>query len=202
MKPTLYAFDLDDTLIYSESKVELTRNGKTIELAPSEFAHYIKQSGDVLDFSQFQNILGQFDNIGIEDMLNFSTRKLQQSMVESGMHVAIVTARSQDTFSSLLDFFEFYFRYIKKFDYSTSKRLLSHIEYKGLEDPSPLAKKEHIEGYITGEKVDQIGIERVYFYDDSVDNVKAVDSLREEYPNTEIYTYAIRDGKPYKYTLM
>lgn len=199
MRQKLYAFDLDDTLIRSESKVELYRDGQHIELTPAEFAQYVKQEGDVLDFKQFQDIIGEFDKIAIKPMLEYFTEKLQESLINPNIHVGIVTARQQVNFQSVLDFFDFYFRYMEGISHQMTQKLLSHIEFKGLNSSDPEAKKEYVEGYITGEKVNQPGIDEVHFFDDSLRNVKAVYSLSIEYPHTKIFTYLVERGKAILY---
>jgi len=195
MRQILYAFDLDDTLIKSESKVDLIRNGEHIELTPSEYAHYINQEGDIIDFKQFNEIKGQFDKIGIVGMLEYFTEKLKDSLIDTNIHVAIVTARGSINFTSVLEFFEFYFRYILQYNLDLTQRLLKKIEFKGLHSSDPEDKKEHIEGYITGDKLNLPGMDEIHFFDDSIKNVRAVYSLSPDYPNTKVYSYFVHEGK-------
>ena len=56
LRKILFAFDLDDTLIKTNSKV-IVRNGDQVkELTPGEYAVYEPQEGDQFDYSQFENI--------------------------------------------------------------------------------------------------------------------------------------------------
>ena len=195
MRQVLYAFDLDDTLIKSESKIDLIRNGKHEELTPAEYAHYINQEGDIIDFKQFNEIKGQFDKIGITGMLEYFTEKLKDSLADPNIHVAIVTARGNINLPSVLEFFEFYFRYILKYNWDLTQRLLKKIEFKGINSSDPEDKKEHIEGYITGEKLNLPGMDEVHFFDDSIKNVRAIYSLSPDYPYVKIFSYMVHDGK-------
>lgn len=51
---TLHIFDFDDTLVQSDSKVVITDSlGRERSLTSEEYASYVKQPGDVEDFSDF-----------------------------------------------------------------------------------------------------------------------------------------------------
>jgi len=49
-----YIFDFDDTLVKTDAKVHVLRDGKRIKsLTPTEFNHYISQPGETLDLEDF-----------------------------------------------------------------------------------------------------------------------------------------------------
>jgi len=193
MKEILYAFDLDDTLIKSESKVDLVRNGKHYELTPAQFANYVEKEGDKLNFAQFKDIKGGLDQIILEPMIGQFVDLLKKSVINPNIHVGIVTARGQDVFPEVLEFFNLYLRYVRGLSFSETQKLLRKIEYSGLNSSNPFAKKEHIEGYITGKKVDKPGMSEVYFYDDSQRNVDAVKELGRE-TGVPVHTFLVKNG--------
>jgi len=56
VKSTAHIFDFDDTLITSDVKTHLYRNGKFVKsLSAADYNVYKKQPGDVLDMSDFEN---------------------------------------------------------------------------------------------------------------------------------------------------
>jgi hypothetical protein len=98
---TLAVFDLDDTLIISTAKIQVLdiKTGKVIKtLTPAEFNFFKPTSKHALSFSEFEDfeILKQaaFITNVMEDLLKF---------YNSGVHVAIVTARSDS--KMIRDFF-------------------------------------------------------------------------------------------------
>ena len=98
---TLAVFDLDDTLIISTAKIQVldTRTGKVIKsLTPAEFNFFKPTSKHTLSFSEFED----FD---ILKQASFITDVLEQlkNFYNSGVHVAIVTARSNS--KMVRDFF-------------------------------------------------------------------------------------------------
>jgi hypothetical protein len=88
----LAIFDLDDTLIISQAKIQVLdpHTGKVIKsLTPEQFNHYTHDPKNALSFSEFEDadILRKSSFITeiLEKLLNF---------YRSGVHVSIVTARS------------------------------------------------------------------------------------------------------------
>lgn len=49
-----YLFDFDDTLVKTDAKVHVYKDGKRIKsLTPTEFNHYVSQPGETLDLEDF-----------------------------------------------------------------------------------------------------------------------------------------------------
>jgi hypothetical protein len=98
---TLAVFDLDDTLIISAAKIQVldVRTGKVIKsLTPAEFNFFKPTSKHSLSFSEFEDF-------EILKQASFITHVLEQlqKFYNSGIHVAIVTARSDS--KMIRDFF-------------------------------------------------------------------------------------------------
>lgn len=97
----LAVFDLDDTLIISDAKIQVldTKTGKVIKtLTPAEFNFFKPTSKHALSFSEFEDF-------EILKRASFITHVLEdlQKFYNSGVHVAIVTARSNS--KMIRDFF-------------------------------------------------------------------------------------------------
>jgi hypothetical protein len=87
----LTVFDLDDTLVRTDAKVLISGPMGPIALTPAEYSVFRKRPGDVEDFSQFndESILHAAEE------LHPAFPRLR-GLVESGSHVAIVTARERE----------------------------------------------------------------------------------------------------------
>ena len=98
---TLAVFDLDDTLIISTAKIQVldVKTGKVIKtLTPAEFNFFKPTAKHALSF-------GEFEDFEILKQASFITHVLEdlQKFYNSGVHVAIVTARSNS--KMIRDFF-------------------------------------------------------------------------------------------------
>lgn len=81
-------FDVDDTLIHSNAKIGVIKNGEKIkELTPAEFNYYKLGSGESYDFEQFRSYEGLLDS---EFLPFWKTMKREYN---KGTHVGILTAR-------------------------------------------------------------------------------------------------------------
>ena len=82
----LYIFDFDDTLAITDSRVNVIRNGKNIQMTSREFAQFnFDPSTDKVDFGDFGRVSGTL----IKDTVAIMVEKMHQ-----GEDVYIVTARS------------------------------------------------------------------------------------------------------------
>ena len=51
-----YCFDFDETLVKTDAKVHIIKNGKKIKsLTPDEFNNYVFQEGETMDVSDFED---------------------------------------------------------------------------------------------------------------------------------------------------
>jgi hypothetical protein len=82
----LYIYDFDDTLALSDSRVEVRRKGGQLKILNSrEFAKYVHEPGDEVDFSQFTRAQG-------EVIWNVA-RDFRRNHKDPNKDVFIVTAR-------------------------------------------------------------------------------------------------------------
>lgn len=165
----LRILDFDDTLVMSKSKVYVRnkRTGKEFSLTPAQFAVYDPKPGDKFDFSEFKKLISP---TGIKKYNKLLKRFLNAS---GKRKIVILTARAS---------IQPVAQYLK------SIGITSGVQMVGLADGNPIAKQRYVERMI------KAGYKDIFFIDDSVKNVKAVDKLKSKYPNIKMDT---RVAKPH-----
>jgi len=162
---TLAVFDLDDTLIISSAKIQVldVKTGKTIKsLTPAEFNFFTPNSKHTLSFSEFED----FD---ILKQASFITHVLEelQKFYNSGVHVAIVTARSN------------------------SKMIRDFFLHNGIDIHPDLViavndPKQNLKGNIAERKKEALhrlvedGYRDLIFFDDNDDNLRLAKEIEKE----------------------
>jgi len=162
---TLYAFDLDDTLITSKSLVIVRNNttGKTKKLNAAQYATYEPKLGDKVDFSQFDNLN---DPEIIKKNFDLFSQILKKTVTLKNSKTIILTARTPK---------------IKSDVYSLLKsKGLPSLKIHAVESSDPMAKVNIIQQYIDS------GYDRVRFYDDSPKNIQAVNAMKKENPSVNL----------------
>lgn len=155
----LRIFDLDDTLIKSNSRVRVVHtDGTYTVLQPGSYAVYDEKPGDRFDFSEFSRII---DPKEIKAMTNV----LRNFYNASGKRrITILSARSAKPET------------IQKFMKTIG---IDNIEVVSLYDSNPQKKADWIE-----DKISQ-GYNDIFFADDSPKNIDAVSALKTKYPNVK-----------------
>ena len=158
---TLHVYDFDDTLATSEALIYVhKRDGTKLTLTPEEFAVYEEQNGDQFDFTDFSRILRNAKPI------NRNIRLIQQSLKNPSVKTTILTARA----------ISFPVRHFFK----TTFGVEPYVVAVGSSDP--MKKANWIENHI------RKGYSNVFFTDDSLKNLAAVDKLKTKYPEANIIT--------------
>ena len=166
----LYAFDLDDTLITSNSSVIVTNPEQgTFKLTPAEYALYEPGPDDELDFSEFAYLK---DPKVIKDNFNLFSQILNKSSKLSGAKTIILTARQPEVSTDVEAFLE--------------KNNLPQITLHAVGSSDPNEKLKVIEDYI-----DQ-GFNKIRFYDDSPKNVKSIKSISR--PGVDVVSKLVKHG--------
>lgn len=92
------AFDFDDTLFSSKSKVIVNKkDGSSFELTPEEFATYTKKADETFDFGQFDQVIEPKALKGLEG--------LKQALA-AGKDVTILTARTPKAGTAVMEVME------------------------------------------------------------------------------------------------
>ena len=154
----LRVFDFDDTLVKSNSKVFLIRNGEKKEMTPGEFAIYKKKPGDEFDFSEFDRVI---EPKQIKSMFKVFKNIYKAS---GSRRLTILTARAA---------------------YKPVRQFLKDVGFRNvyvvaLGDANPQKKADWIQSQI------QKGYNDILFLDDSPMNVKVVKKLKQKYPNIKM----------------
>ena len=170
-------FDVDDTLVVTDSKIKVTDNktGKVFTLSPQDFNEYERKKHHELDFSDFKNP----DILKAGKIIDWVFEILRKTM-KRDKAVGIITAR--DDRKLIYDFllhsgvhihpdFIFAVSDPKEFDI---KKPISHN------------KKEAFR------KLMDLGFNEFNFFDDDLENLKLAKSLENEYPEVKIRTKHIK----------
>jgi hypothetical protein len=165
----LFAFDLDDTLIKTDSSV-IIRNGELVKkISPAEYAIYEPQPGDEFDFTEFKRIKNPET---LKSTFDLFSKVLTTSNRVQNAKTIILTARSQEISQDLEAFLQ--------------SKGLTGVELFAVGSSDPKAKSDVIQDFI-----DQ-GYNTIRFYDDSPKNVAAVKALGATNPKADIMAKLIK----------
>lgn len=158
-------FDVDDTLVKSNAKVFVKKNGEIVNtLSSEEFNDYKLKKGETFSFEEFSdlNILLSAD---IKPYFNTLKREY-----ERGVHISILTARSDS--NMIHEFF------IKKAGVDINPKLIFTIGSDGDSDMSGMSISERKAECI--KKLADYGYKTLIFFDDNVDNLTEVKKMGDE----------------------
>jgi FMN phosphatase YigB (HAD superfamily) len=182
----LVIFDIDDTLVHTQTKVHVIKDGKLVRnLNSHEFTHYKLKPGEEFDFGAFRDAKEFFDNAKpIIPMMNQLKRD-----IATGNKVVMVTARSDfDDKELFLDTF-------RKYGVDMNK---VHVYRAGNnKDKIKIDEKKKI---IIRKLLDNGNYRKAIMYDDSIPNLDSFVTLKKEYPDTKFYAWNVSlDGKASEY---
>jgi hypothetical protein len=173
----LVIFDIDDTLVHTQTKVHVVQNGQVVKsLNSHEFTHYKLQPGQQFDFGDFRNAHEFFHNskpiIPMLDQLKHD--------IATGNKVVMVTARADfDDKELFLDTF-------RKYGVNMSK---VHVYRAG--NMAGKMQTEEKKKIIIRELLNKGNYTKAIMYDDAVPNLKSFVELKKEYPHTKFYAWHV-----------
>ena len=172
-RKTLFAFDLDDTLITSKSNVIIRdkETGEIKKLTPAQYATYVPQPNDDIDFSEFAQLIDP--QVLSQNFQDFA--KVLRGASQGNNKAIILTARQPEVSDDVHEL-------LKNFGLST-------ITVHAVGSSDPQAKVDVLRDYI------ESGYKNVRFYDDARKNVIAVQALDKEYPGVTILAKLIKGDK-------
>jgi len=182
----LVIFDIDDTLVHTDTKVHVIHNGKTVaHLNSHEFTHYKLKSGEHFDFGRFRDAQEFFE----KSRPNLPMIKQLKQDIATGNKVVMVTAR--EDFNDR----EIFLNTFRRFDIDMSK---VHVYRAGnIKDKIQTEEKKKI---IIRKLLNQQDYSKAIMYDDAVPNLDAFISLKKEYPDTRFYAWHVSlDGEAHEY---
>ena len=170
----LRVFDFDDTIASTQSKIHTTfENGKKKSLTPAEYANYFpkRKKADKFDYSDFKKVVNPKEIPQIT--------KVMKNMVKAAgeRHVVVLTARGGS------------FKPIRNF----IKTLGLKVKVITLGSGDPWDKRDWI-----GRQIEKNKFDDVIFFDDSKKNIKAVEMLRDKYPNVKLITRHVKYSPSYR----
>ena len=173
----LVIFDIDDTLVHTQTQVHVIKHGRVIKsLNSHEFTHYRLRPGEHFDFGDFRDAREFFTNARpIIPMMN----QLKHD-IATGNRVVMVTARSDFNDKELfLDTF-------RKYGIEMSR---VHVYRAGnmTTDHSTEERKK----IIIRQLLDQGQYHKAIMYDDAIPNLKSFLELKKEYPHTRFYAWHV-----------
>jgi FMN phosphatase YigB (HAD superfamily) len=182
----LVIFDIDDTLVHTQTKVHVVKDGQvTKELNSHEFTLYKLQPGEQFDFENFRNAKEFFTNSKpIIPMMD----QLKQD-IATGNKVVMVTARADfDDRELFLDTF-------RKYGVNMNK---VHVYRAG--NMTGKMQTEEKKKIIIRNLLDKGNYTKAIMYDDAVPNLESFVELKDEYPNTKFYAWQVSlDGEASEY---
>ena len=173
----LVIFDIDDTLVHTQTKVHVVKDGQIVKsLNSHEFTHYKLQDGESFDFGAFRNAKEFFDNAKpIIPMLN----QLKQD-IATGNKVVMVTARADfDDRELFLDTFRKYGVDMNKVHVYRAGNMTGKIQTEE-------KKKIIIRNLLNNGRYT-----KAIMYDDAEPNLQSFVELKKEYPKTKFYAWHV-----------
>lgn len=148
----LRIFDLDDTLVKTNSKVHVLKaSGKIEHLTPAQYAVYKKEPGDQFDYSDFEDLIDP-------KAIRWTTRILKNVIDKHGTDAAVIlTARAN--IEPAQEFFRI--------------NDIPEIPIVALGNSDPEMKAQWIKMVAM-----KFGYKEIEFFDDSPKNIAAVQRLK------------------------
>ena len=181
----LVVFDIDDTLVYTQTKVHVVKDGKVVNsLNSHDFTHYKLKPGESFDFGDFSNAKEFFDN----SKPNIPMMNQLKRDINTGNKVVMVTARSDfDDKELFLDTF-------RKFGVDIDR---VHVYRAG---NSKQGTTEERKKQIIKTLLDKDDYTKAIMYDDAKPNLHTFIELKKDHPRTRFYAWHISlDGDASEY---
>jgi len=172
----LVVFDIDDTLVHTQTKVHVIRDGEVIDsLNSHDFTHYKLKPGEEFDFSGFRNAREFFEKSRpIIPMMDQLKRD-----ISTGNKVVMVTARADfDDRELFLDTF-------RKFGIDMGK---VHVYRAG---NSKQGTTEERKKAIIKTLLDKDNYSKAIMYDDAKPNLHTFIELKRDHPRTRFYAWHV-----------
>jgi GNAT superfamily N-acetyltransferase len=173
----LVIFDIDDTLVNTDTRVNVVKDGKVIkQLNSHDFTHYKLGPSETFDFGAFKDAREFFTKARpIPGMI----RQLKQD-IATGNRVIMLTARSD--FNDRDVFLDTFRRFGIDMDQVHVYRA-GNLAIKAATEE----KKKIILKHLLGKE----HFDKLIMYDDSVPNLNAFLSLKQDYPYSKFYAWHV-----------
>jgi hypothetical protein len=173
----LVIFDIDDTLVKTDTKVNVIKDGKVIKrLNSHDFTHYKLEPGESFDFGAFRDAKEFFEKAKpILPMIGQLKRD-----IDTGNKVIMVTAR--EDFNDR----ELFLNTFRRFGIDMSK---VHVYRAGnIKDKLSTEEKKKI---IIRKVLDSNDYTKAIMYDDAIPNLELFLSLKDSHPGVKFYAWYV-----------
>ena len=180
----LTIFDIDETLFHTKAKINVKKDGKIVaSLTNVEYNNYTLKPGEEFDYGQFKSAkVFAKTSTPIAKMIN-KAKLIIKNAVKAGSKVIVVTARGDMDDKKL---------FVDTFKAQGLDMKNVYIERAGNIGLDDAAKNKEV---VFKKYLDTGDYKRIRLFDDAVDNLYALLSLRDEYPDVEFEAYRVkRDG--------
>lgn len=180
----LTIFDIDETLFRTTAKIQVKRDGKVVgTLNNIEYNNYTLKPGEEFDYGQFKSAkVFAKTSTPIAKMIN-KAKLIIKNAVKAGSKVIVVTARGDMDDKKL---------FVDTFKAQGLDMKNVYIERAGNIGLDNAAKNKEV---VFKKYLDTGDYKRIRLFDDAVDNLYALLSLRDQYPDVEFEAYRVkRDG--------
>ena len=180
----LTIFDIDETLFHTKAKIKVKKDGKIVaSLTNVEYNNYTLKPGEEFDYGQFKSAkVFAKTSTPIAKMIN-KAKLIIKNAVKAGSKVIVVTARGDMDDKKL---------FVDTFKAQGLDMKNVYIERAGNIGLDDAAKNKEV---VFKKYLDTGDYKRIRLFDDAVDNLYALLSLRDEYPDVEFEAYRVkRDG--------
>jgi putative chitinase len=181
----LVVFDIDDTLVNTQTKVHVIKDDEVIKsLNSHDFTHYKLQPGEEFDFGDFRNAREFFEKSKpIIPMMNQLKRD-----INTGNKVVMVTARADfDDKELFLDTF-------RKYGVDMNK---VHVYRAGNLQGGTTEERKKL---IIKNLLDKNNYSKAIMYDDAKPNLHTFIELKKDHPRTRFYAWHVSlDGEANEY---
>jgi hypothetical protein len=170
-------FDVDDTLVVTDSKIKVTDNktGKVFELTPKEFNEYRAKPHHDLDFSDFSDP----DILKAGKIIDWVFEILKGTM-KKGKRVGIITARGDA---------QLIYDFLIHHGVDVNPKYIFAINDPKQEFEGDSISKRKIEAF---QRLIDMGFHDFTFFDDDRENIRLAQELDKQNPDIKLKTRLIK----------
>ena len=175
----LTIFDVDETLFHTKAYVQVKKNDKIIkQLDNIRFSKYKLKKGEVFDFGQFKDAKRfRETSTPIANMIN-KAKAILKNATKKGSKVIFVTARAD------MDDRDLFIDTFKAQGIDMSNVYIERAGNLGIDTAK-------IKSTVFRKYLDTKKYKRIRLYDDVMENLLALLSLRDDYPNVTFEAYKV-----------
>ena len=180
----LTIFDIDETLFHTKAKINVKKDGKVISsLNNMDFNTYKLKDGESFDFGQFKSAkVFNTTSTPIAKMIT-KAKAIIRNSIKKGSKVIVVTARGDMDDKKL---------FVNTFKAQGLDMDNVYIERAGNIGLDSAAKNKEV---VFRKYLDTGLYKRIRLFDDAIENLKALTSLKKEYPDVTFEAYRVKkDG--------